>query len=146
MLKYPVLCDAEDHGEMQEGYNSIPAQEWGIGGVPASFLIDPQGVIVAAELRGAKLAGTLDFYLNSPRPIYGLRGASKLPCGWLDLQFSRKSMSPEMEDSELELYLYKANLSGMQPTKENVWHIVRYRNDLPSQRRYTSTGDTRRRP
>lgn len=61
-IDFPVLCDGG-------GFRTIAAQEWGVTGIPASFLINPQGVIVANELRGEKLAATLDYYLNTPRPV-----------------------------------------------------------------------------
>ena len=127
-ISYPVLCDTEHHEAAESGFDAIPAREWGITGVPASFLINPQGVIVATELRGTKLAGTLDFYLNSPRPIYGLRGASQVhPDG--SISILAEVMSPEMQDLELGLYLYKSNLVWDEAKQENIWKTV-YANDL----------------
>lgn len=37
---------------------------YNISRYPSSFLIDPEGVIVATDLRGERLLDTLDFYLN----------------------------------------------------------------------------------
>ncbi|HWV68065.1 TlpA disulfide reductase family protein [Chitinophaga sp.] len=38
-----------------KGWRNEVAQEYGIQGIPFSFLIDPQGVIIAKDLRGAAL-------------------------------------------------------------------------------------------
>ena len=42
----------------------VAGQTYGITSIPASFLVDPQGVIVAADLRGDKLGAKL-------KEIYG---------------------------------------------------------------------------
>lgn len=63
-IDYPVLYDG---GE----FDSIPARGWGVGdslGLPSVFLVNPQGVIVASDLRGAGLAAALDFYMAAPAP------------------------------------------------------------------------------
>jgi hypothetical protein len=71
-LAYPVIYDGGIYDE--EGGSPIPAVEWNIRGWPSSFLVNPQGVIVANDLRGDKLAPMLDRYLNGSLPIIGLRG------------------------------------------------------------------------
>ena len=38
-----------------KGFRNEVAQQYGIQAIPCSFLIDPQGIIIAKELRGAKL-------------------------------------------------------------------------------------------
>ncbi|MBO9732548.1 MAG: redoxin domain-containing protein [Chitinophaga sp.] len=38
-----------------KGFRNEVAREYGIQAIPCSFLIDPQGIIIAKELRGAKL-------------------------------------------------------------------------------------------
>jgi thiol-disulfide isomerase/thioredoxin len=45
-------------------WKTPPAVEWEIRGIPASFLLNPQGVIVATNLRGENLRPALDFFLN----------------------------------------------------------------------------------
>ena len=47
-----------------KGWQTIAGQTYGITSIPASFLVDPQGVIVAADLRGDKLGAKL-------KEIYG---------------------------------------------------------------------------
>ncbi len=44
--------------------NEIPNQ-YGITGYPTSFLIDPDGIIVAKNLRGSNFPDTLDHYLKN---------------------------------------------------------------------------------
>jgi peroxiredoxin len=58
-IKYPVLFDGG-------GWQTVMAQEWGINSIPATFLINPQGVIVAKDLRGESLRPGLDFFMNYP--------------------------------------------------------------------------------
>ena len=47
-----------------KGWETIAGQTYGITSIPASFLVDPQGVIVASDLRGDKLGAKL-------KKIYG---------------------------------------------------------------------------
>lgn len=137
-LACPVVYAPGFGPDPEAGFRSIPAQEWGITGVPDSFLIDPQGVIVAAELRGATLAGALEFYLRHQQPMYGLRGFSNVrPDGSVSIM--AEVLSPEMKDLELELYLYKARLVWDAQKNENVWDIV-YANDLDQTARIKFTG------
>jgi len=56
-IAYPVLYDGG-------GWKSVPAVEWGISAIPATFLLDPAGNIVATNLRGETLRPALDFFLN----------------------------------------------------------------------------------
>lgn len=70
-ISYPVLYDG---GQDDEDDWSVIQREWGVTGVPSSFLINPQGVIVANKVQGDKLAGILDFYLYADRPIIGIGG------------------------------------------------------------------------
>lgn len=56
-LDYPVVYDGG-------GWGAVQAAEWGIHAIPATFLIDPQGNIVATGLRGESLSPALDFFLN----------------------------------------------------------------------------------
>jgi thiol-disulfide isomerase/thioredoxin len=64
---YPVLYDGG-------GFATIPAKEWGINSIPNAILINPQGVIVARDVGGERLAAVLESYLHHPRPPVGLRG------------------------------------------------------------------------
>jgi thiol-disulfide isomerase/thioredoxin len=54
-IDYPVLYDGG-------GFAAVQAREWGVDSIPASFLIDPQGNIVATNLRGESLKPALDFF------------------------------------------------------------------------------------
>ena len=47
-----------------KGWQTIAGQTYGISSIPASFLVDPEGKIVAADLRGDKLGEKL-------KEIYG---------------------------------------------------------------------------
>ena len=72
-IDYPVLFDGN-------GWKTVMADEWDIHSIPATFLINPQGVIVAKGLRGESLRPGLDFFLNYDgvyAPI-GLRTSSEL--------------------------------------------------------------------
>jgi peroxiredoxin len=107
-MPYPVIYDGGE-AENPEGFGTIPAMEWGVKCIPASFLIDPRGVIVATEIRGPKLAPTLDFYLHGDRPIMGLRGHHFVhPDGAISVY--AEVMSPTREDVRVELYTYQVRL------------------------------------
>lgn len=71
-LDYPVLFDGN-------AWSSVQAVEWGIHSIPATYLIDPQGNVVAKGLRGESLRPGLDYFLNQqgPTPPIGMRAAAK---------------------------------------------------------------------
>ena len=47
-----------------KGWQTVAGQVYGVRSIPASFLVDPNGTIVAADLRGEKLGAKL-------KEIYG---------------------------------------------------------------------------
>jgi thiol-disulfide isomerase/thioredoxin len=55
--KYPCIYQGG-------GWKTAPVQEWGVNGIPAVFLLNPQGVIVATGLRGEALRPALEYFLN----------------------------------------------------------------------------------
>jgi peroxiredoxin len=59
--KYPMIYQGGT-------WKTPPATEWGVRAIPASYLIDPQGVVVATNLRGDALRPLLEFFLNHPGP------------------------------------------------------------------------------
>jgi len=76
-LPYPVIFDGGVYDPEERG-RALPAVEWNVNGWPATFLINPQGVIVANNVRGDDLAKILDFYLNDNAPIVSLRAFSRV--------------------------------------------------------------------
>jgi len=102
-MPYPVIFGGPDDSEA--GWDTIPAREWGVKSVPASYLIDPQGVIVANEIRGDKLAETLDFYIHGGHPILGLRGSQVLHDDG-SISIFAEVMNPGREDVKVELHTY----------------------------------------
>ena len=48
-IDYPVIYDGG-------GWDTIQSKEWGVRSIPATYLIDPQGTIVATGLRGEMLS------------------------------------------------------------------------------------------
>lgn len=56
-IDYPVVYDGG-------GWNAVQAKEWGVSSIPATYLIDPAGNIVATGLRGEALKPALDFFLG----------------------------------------------------------------------------------
>lgn len=98
-ITYPVLYDGG-------GWESVPAVEWNVGGIPASFLINPQGVIVMNELRGEDLGEVLDYYLHTPRPLLGLSVTRVYnDDNTLSLLASVRNTSREPVELTLELYV-----------------------------------------
>lgn len=51
-----------------QGFDSQVAKSYGVKGVPRSFLIDPQGMIVAMDLRGVGLAAGLSSFFKTQMP------------------------------------------------------------------------------
>lgn len=46
------------------GWQTPPVTEWGVRGIPAIYLINPQGVIVATGLRGEELRPALEYFIQ----------------------------------------------------------------------------------
>ncbi|HEY9176678.1 MAG TPA: TlpA disulfide reductase family protein [Flavipsychrobacter sp.] len=42
-----------------KGWQSVAARDYNVNGIPANFLVDPNGVIIASNLRGAELSAKL---------------------------------------------------------------------------------------
>ncbi len=55
----------ENHVSDLKGWKSAGAKKYGVRGIPATFLIDDEGVIRAVNVRGAKLEKELDKLLQS---------------------------------------------------------------------------------
>lgn len=100
-VTYPVLY----YGG---GFESVPAVEWNVSGIPASFLINPQGVIVMNELRGEDLGEVLDYYLHTPRPLLGL-SVTRVYNDDNTLSLLAQVMNSSREPVELTLELYVLN-------------------------------------
>ena len=49
-----------------KGYNSVPAQNYGINAIPATFLLDTEGKIIAKDLRGYALEQKLQEVFGRP--------------------------------------------------------------------------------
>jgi len=69
-IDYPVLFDGN-------GWQTVMAQEWDIHSIPATFLVNPAGVIVATNLRGEELGPMLEFFIHGTQPYQpiGLRSS-----------------------------------------------------------------------
>lgn len=48
-----------------KGWQSVAARDYQVNGIPANFLIDPNGNIIASNLRGEELSTKLDEVLNT---------------------------------------------------------------------------------
>ncbi len=55
------------HTSDLKGWDNAAALKYGISSIPMNFLIDPQGKIIAKNLRGQMLLNTLDQFLNSQK-------------------------------------------------------------------------------
>lgn len=49
-----------------KGWQSVAARDYQVNGIPANFLVDPNGVIIASNLRGPELTAKLAEVLNTP--------------------------------------------------------------------------------
>jgi hypothetical protein len=84
-IKGPVIHDGGLY-DPQGFHRPIPAVEWGVHSWPSTFLINPQGVIVANHIWAEDLGRVLDFYLTNEPPVIGLDG-------WVELHGDGKSVS-----------------------------------------------------
>lgn len=48
-----------------KGWQSVAARDYNVNGIPANFLVDPNGIIIASNLRGEELSAKLDEVLNA---------------------------------------------------------------------------------
>lgn len=48
-----------------KGWQSVAARDYNVNGIPANFLVDPNGVIIASNLRGPELTAKLEQILNA---------------------------------------------------------------------------------
>jgi peroxiredoxin len=49
-----------------QAWSSVPARDYGVRGIPATYLIDPQGIIIAKNLRGPALEAKLAEVFKTP--------------------------------------------------------------------------------
>lgn len=49
-----------------KGWQSVAARDYNVNGIPANFLVNPDGIIIASNLRGAELSTKLAEILNAP--------------------------------------------------------------------------------
>jgi hypothetical protein len=99
-IDYPVIYDGG-------GWSTVQSTEWGIRSIPATYLVDPLGNIVATGLRGEALAPGLDFFINRTEPYapIGLRSnAVKNEDG--SITISVEAYSPERKPLKLKLDYY----------------------------------------
>jgi hypothetical protein len=102
-----VIYDPAIPPNLDDGLqDSITAMEWGVSGVPSSFLINPQGVIVANQVRGSRLEEMLNHFLREQHPLVSLRASHKLnPDG--SVTVIADVLNPGREPVLVELYLYQ---------------------------------------
>lgn len=68
-ISYPVVFPGF-------GWDTPPAKEWGVTGIPDTYLISPQGVVVATDLRGEALGETLHKFMNLGVDNYAVQSVS----------------------------------------------------------------------
>jgi thiol-disulfide isomerase/thioredoxin len=103
-VDYPVIYDGL-------GWNALAAKSWGVNSIPATFLIDPQGNVVATNLRGSALRPALEFFVNSPGPIapIGVRGSAvEMPSG--DVKLLLDLSSPSRKTLKVKYNYYHQRL------------------------------------
>lgn len=55
------------HGFLGEWSQSPVPDQYGVQGIPSTFLINPEGRIVGKHLRGAQLADIVSYHRNSAK-------------------------------------------------------------------------------
>ena len=111
-VDYPVTYDGN-------GWDTVQSKEWGIHSIPATFLINPQGVIVATGLRGEELGPGLDFFLAQP--------ASYVPLG-----LSSSAVDNGDGSVDVQLELFSPNHAPLQYEIDYYHVIFHYAEDDPN--------------
>lgn len=119
-IDYPVIYDGG-------GWQTVQSVEWGIHSIPATFLIDPQGNIVATNLRGDTLRPALDFFLNYSgvyAPIGVRSSAAKSDDGSVTLRLELSN--PRHTPLKVEVDYYHVRYSWAEDDPEHKNRPVNY--------------------
>jgi len=112
---YPVIFDGG-------GWDTVQSKEWGVRSIPATFLVNPQGVIVASNLRGDSLAPALDFFINHEddyAPV-GLRTSHELKDdGSVLVRLELSSPTHAPLEAELDYYYTRYTWAEDDPEHKN---------------------------
>jgi len=114
-IDYPVIYDGG-------GWQTVQSVEWGIHSIPATFLIDPQGNIVATNLRGETLRPALDFFLSYPgvyAPIGVRTSAKKNDDGSVAVKLELSNPRHTPLDVELDYYHVRYTWADDDPEHKN---------------------------
>ena len=111
-LDYPITYDGN-------GWDTVQSVEWGIHSIPATFLINPQGVIVATGLRGEELGPGLDFFVS--------QGDSYAPLG-----LSSAATDNGDGSVDVQLELFSADHAPLQYEIDYYHVIYHYAEDDPN--------------
>lgn len=114
-IDYPVIYDGG-------GWDTVQSKEWGINSIPATFLLDPQGNIVARGLRGETLAPALDFFLNYPgvyAPIGVRSSGKKNAAGGADVLLELSNPRQTPLKVKIEWYYMKLTWADDDPEHKN---------------------------
>jgi thiol-disulfide isomerase/thioredoxin len=95
-------------------WNSAPVKTYGVRGIPANFLIDEDGIIIAKNLRGEALENALERYVI----IDPLKEFEK-KLEELEYEYNKISSSDEYANKK-ELKTIKKNLSNIQRSIEKL--------------------------
>jgi thiol-disulfide isomerase/thioredoxin len=114
-IDYPVVYDGN-------GWDTVQSREWGIRSIPATFLIDPQGTIIATNLRGEALGPALDFFMGGDAdysPV-GLRTSNTVnEDGSVDVTIELASTSHEPLQVKVDYYHTRYIWAEDDPEHEN---------------------------
>lgn len=117
-IDYPVIYDGL-------GWSAVAAKDWGVNSIPATYLIDPQGNVVATNLRGDRLRPALDFFLNYPGqyvPV-GLR-ASAIPLEDGSVRLLLDLASPDRSPLKVKYDYYHQRLTYAEDDPEKTGRPV----------------------
>jgi thiol-disulfide isomerase/thioredoxin len=117
-VTYPVIFPGG-------GWDTPAAKEWGVGGIPDTYLISPQGVVVATNLRGADLKPALAKFLGLKEPYAPtcVRVSYKRDKENKKFTLSANFNNPKAAETKIKL-----SLSLQAPKKNEKGEVVDYTN------------------
>jgi thiol-disulfide isomerase/thioredoxin len=120
-ITYPVIFPGG-------GWDTPAAKEWAVGGIPDTYLISPQGVVVATGLRGEDLKPALEKFLGLKATYAptGVRVSYKRDKENGKFTINTSFNNPQAQESKIKLNLTfqapKKNAAGEVEDYESIEH------------------------
>ncbi len=113
-ITYPVIYPGG-------GWSTPAAKEWAVGGIPDTYLLSPQGVVVATGLRGEALQPALQKFLGLKETYAPTCVRTSYKKGDGKFTLSTSFNNPKAQESKIKL-----SLTFQAPKKNEAGEVVDY--------------------